>query len=193
MTTRYYFFTKLFDENDKSKHLYKNIDFDNMSPNQLYLLDKLSILSKYKNYIKGLLLRRKLSDREKVNYIQLYKPNLTYPEYINFNIMIEEDENSFINSLYIAGVFSFISYIYLISKNEPNQSIFKGLIKAAGLSILAGYGFNRFYKITFRKRLDEIYMTLENRLNEFPEMKKNSQNKNYLTEENYDEELEEKF
>lgn len=193
MTTRYYFFTKLFDENDKSKHLYKNIDFESMSPNQLYLLEKLSIISKYKDNIKGLLLRRKLSDREKINYIQLYKPNLSYPEYINFNIMVEEDENSFVNSVYIFGVFTFISYVYLITKSEPNQSIFKGLLKGFGFSILAGYGFNRFNKITFRKRLDEIYMTLENRMNEFPEMKKSSLNKNYLSEENYDEEMEDKF
>ena len=190
MTTKFSFFTKLFEENEKSKHLYKDLDFENISPNQLYLLDKLSIISKYKQQVKSLLLRRKIPEREKVNYILLYKPNLNYAEYIKFNNMIEDDEISFIHSLYVMGIFNFCAFMYLIVKKEVNQSIMKEMSFAFMMSILSAYGFHQYNKRVYRKKLSELYFNLENRMNEFPEMKLGIQNKNYVSEDNYDDELE---
>ena len=194
MTTKFSFFTKLFEENERAKHLYKDVDFSNMNENQIYLLEKLSIISKYKQQFKDFLLKRKINDREKIEYIILYKPALTYPEYINFNNMVEGDEISFLHSIYVVGIFNFCAFGYLILKKEPNQS----LMKEMSLSFIMSLGFGsmfHFYnkKTYYRKKLNDLYFALERRMNEFPDMKRISQNKNYVSEDNFDESMEDHF
>jgi hypothetical protein len=194
MTTKFSFFTKLFDENEKAKNLYKDYDFSNMSEDKIYLLEKLSIISKYKEQFKNFLLKRKITDREKIDYILLYKPALTYPEYINFNNMVEGDEVSFLNSIYITGVFNFCAFVYLVIKKEPHQSIMKEMSLAFLMSLGLGSGYHYYNKRTYyKKTLSELYSNLEQRMNEFPDLKRSSQNKNYLTEENYEESMEDNF
>jgi hypothetical protein len=194
MTTKISFFTKLFDENEKAKNLYKDHDFSNMSEDKIYLLEKLSIISKYKEQFKNFLLKRKVTNREKIDYILLYKPALTYPEYIKFNNMVEGDEVSFLNSIYITGIFNFCTFIYFVTKKEPHQSIMKEMSLGFLISLGLGTGYHYYNKKNnYKKILNELYWNLEQRMNEFPDLKRNTQNKNYLTEDNYEESMEDQF
>jgi len=52
MTTSQHFFLKLFDKNEKAKIYYKDLNFNQFSSQELKFLQNLSILSKYKDYIK---------------------------------------------------------------------------------------------------------------------------------------------
>jgi hypothetical protein len=191
MTTKNIFFNKIFSENEKAKDLYKDYDFSKISPEHIYLLNRLSIISKYKNSFKNFLLRKKISDGEKLEYIQSYKANLTYPEYIKYNVTVEENENSLINSLYVVGSVNLLSAIFLISRKGPNQSIFKEMSLVFLASILIGGGYIRYHKKSYKYSLNQLYETLEQRMNDNPELKMSIHNKNFVTEDIYDEGVDE--
>ena len=75
MTTSQHFFLKLFDKNEKAKIYYKDLNFNQFSSQELKFLQNLSILSKYKDYIKKFFETMRVKNDEKRNYILSY--NLT--------------------------------------------------------------------------------------------------------------------
>lgn len=193
MTTANKFFNKLFEENEKAKYMYANHDFSNYDKQKLNFLDKLSLISKYKKYFKAILLKRKISDRDKVNYILSYKAALTYPEHIKFNITTEDYEKNFISMIYVIAGINFFGLLYFLIKKPADQSIFKEGVYSFLFSMICGYGFRKYHKISYSADLSEIYLALENRMNQFPEMKYIMNNPNYLTEETEDSEFGDKL
>ena len=186
MTTRHSFLKKVFEENEIAKPIYENYEFDSYSPEKIYLLEKLSLITKYKSIFKSILLRKKISDREKLDYLLVNKQSITYSEYIKFNVMLEKNENNFINIFYIVGGLNFLMFAYFVAIRPPNYSIIKEMSFSVLFSLISGYAFHSYNKISYKKELNELYETLEKRLNDYPQMKDNY-NKNFLSDEDYDE------
>lgn len=193
MTTKNYFFTKVFDEGDKAKPLYSNYNFNTYSPQKVFFLEKLSIISQFKPYIKSFLINRNISDRDKFDYITHYKASMTYNEYIKYNTMVEENENNIIHTCYIIGCLNFALVAFFLIKKSPHQPITKEAFLSTLFSLASGYAYYRYSKISYKKYLGELYTDLERRLNMYPDMKMSSINTNYVTEFNYVDEMDDQF
>lgn len=189
MTTANKFFNKLFDENEKAKYIYADYNFNEMDKEKLNFLKKLSVISQYKKYFKSLLLSRKISDRDKVNYIISYKAAMTYPEYIKFNITTENYEKNFVSMLYVIGTINIFGVLYFIIKKPADQSIIKEMCYSFMFSLLCGYGYRKYNKLTYSSELSKLYNSLEDRMNHFPDMKYVINNPNFVTDETEDEEI----
>ena len=193
MTTRNTFYNKILSENEKAKHIYKNYDFRDMTKDEIYLLEKLSIISKYKALVQNLILKKKIPNREKLAYIQFYKANLSYTEYISYNIMIEENEESMINFVYIIGIFNFCAALYFVIKRNTNQSLFKDMTYSFISSIILGSLYLSYKKISYTKTLNELFSKLENRLFLQPDKKNTISNKNYFDSNTFEDSIDESF
>jgi len=189
MTTANKFFNKLFDENEKVKDMYRNQNFTEYDNKTINFLDKLSIISKYKKYFKSILLKRKISDRDKVNYIISYKAAMTYPEYIKFNIVTENHEKNFLSMLYIIGSINIFTFFYFLIKKPIDYSITKEMTYSFFFSLLCGYGFRKYSKMTYSAELSDLYLALEERMNHSPDLKFSMNNPNFMTEESEDEQI----
>jgi hypothetical protein len=193
MTTSNKIFTKLFDENEKAKWLYKDYNFSEYSQNKKNFLQKLSVITKYKQYFVYFLTKRKISDRDKVNYIQVYKASMTYPEYIKYNMVTEKHEKNFVNVLYIIGGVNLFFFFYFMIKKPTDYSIGREMCYSFLFSLLCGVGYRKYDKLSYSASLTELYSNLEDRLNKHPEMKNEEGNINFVTDENYDEDIEDQM
>lgn len=193
MTTRNTFLNKIFSENDKAKNLYADYDFSKMSKNEIYFLEKLSIISKYKDFIKNIIQKKKIPSRDKLNYIQVYKANLSYQEYIQYNVMIEQNEDSIVNCFYLVGILNFCAAIYFVIKKEPNESFFREMTISFFGSFLIGSMYYNYKKKSYRKKLDELFHALEIRQFKDHNLLNSRNNKNFVSSESFDENIDDSF
>jgi len=115
MTTSQHFFLKLFDKNEKAKIYYKDLNFNQFSSQELKFLQNLSILSKYKDYIKKFFETMRVKNDEKRNYIISYKSLLSYEEYIYYDSSVDMLEQKKLDALYILGYGSKLLYLIYFS------------------------------------------------------------------------------
>jgi len=115
MTTSQHFFLKLFDKNEKAKIYYKDLNFNQFSSQELKFLQNLSILSKYKDYIKKFFETMRVKNDEKRNYILSYKSLLSYEEYIYYDSSVDMLEQKKLDALYILGYGSKLLYLIYFS------------------------------------------------------------------------------
>ena len=104
MTTSQHFFLKLFDANDKAKPYYKDLSFKQFSNDEIKFIDKLTIMSKYKDYIKQFFCRSHAKKNEKKTYILSYKSLLSYEDYIKYDSSVDMLEQKTIDSFYLFGI-----------------------------------------------------------------------------------------
>ena len=104
MTTTQHFLLKLFEKNDNAKQYYKNLSFNQFSNEEKQFLSHLSIMSKYKDYIKMFVGKIRVKYDEKRNYILSYKSMLSYEDYITYDSSVDMLEQKKIDSIYIFGI-----------------------------------------------------------------------------------------
>jgi hypothetical protein len=183
MTTKDTFLNKIFSEGERAKPFYANYDFSEFRPEEKDFLKRLGFLSKYKNTIKRLLIKRKIKDTDRQAYVDNYKSSLTYNEYIQYNIMMEKIEASYINTLYIMGGIIFSGFLFYVIRKPSGASIFKEMFGVGLLSLLGGFGYYKWNKLSYSEDLSTLYKNIEERLNKNPSLKLNTHNPNILTEE----------
>ena len=115
MTTSQQFFLKLFDKHEKAKIYYEDLNFNQFSSQELKFLQNLSILSKYKDYIKKFFETMRVKNDEKRNYILSYKSLLSYEEYIYYDSSVDMLEQKKLDALYILGYGSKLLYLIYFS------------------------------------------------------------------------------
>lgn len=186
MTTSNFLFSKLFSENEKSKYLYSNYNFENASPETLNLLKRISIISKYKSYLKNFLTKKKISIKDKGRYIGQYKAGLTYPEMVDVNLISEIGEDSILNVSYLIGALNILFIGFNMSRKPIDSSLWKETMVGFLVSVIAGYGLHKYNMKGCPERLDKIYFDLEKRMNNFPELKYQKTNEDMFTEDSFD-------
>jgi hypothetical protein len=188
MTTPQKFFEKMFNENDKITPFYSQIDFTDHSEAEKKFLNKLSIITKYKSYIKNFLISYRVKDHEKKTYIEAYKTALSYNESLDYNRVNDDLETNFVNTMYLMGYFVMFGYLFLLIKKPTNTPMGKEVSILLMSTLFGGYGYYRYKKIDYRRTLDNLYDTLSTRLNRYPEFRYTVQNDNVFNEENFERE-----
>lgn len=182
MTTPHKFFQKLFEENDKVINSYKTYDFLTMSPQETSFLSNLSIITRYKSFLRNYLTKVDIKEIDKKAYIDIYKPCLTYNEYITYNLIHDKMEESAKNILQFFAGINIVAYIFFIARRPVDTSLVKDMTRAVIATTLFSYGVHRYNRREYSRGISEIYLGLSDRLNKFPELK-HTENNNLLTEE----------
>lgn len=183
MTTEEKFFEKVFSEGEKAKSIYKDYNFDILSDKEKKFLTSLTIFSKYKTYLQNYLLSRKVKQRDQIAYIENYKQQLDYQNYIKYEqIKVHHNEISQL-TLSIIGFGSLLTVVFFLVKKDPN----KGIMKESFISCLSWLGLGTvFYKVSVNKNRNAllgIYKDLEYDINTNISKKSGINNPNFYSSE----------
>lgn len=165
MTTKEHFFIDLFDKTEKAKVLYKNTDFKKFSDEERKFLDRLTIFSKYSNYIKSKLIVNKnlLNKRQ---YIEFYSSNLKYKEFVKLEEACEiyTEKKKMTGYLHMFSSIALITYYIYI--NPTGTSVNKTIFKCLFLASITSIPYFLYHRqIKYKPIIDFYYKTLSDRIN----------------------------
>ena len=167
MSTREFFFRKIFQKNDEVESYYKNKSFENFSEQEKVFLKRLTIFSKYKAFMRNkltMISESKLT--RKRQYIDINSGNLNYQEFIDFERAKEElkDEvDNLVTTWLIMGVLSGLVVIY---RTPQGKSALPMTINLLLLNTLGCYAYFQNQKNKkYKPVINEVYSNLANRLN----------------------------
>lgn len=170
MTTKHYFFERIFQKSDERKFLYKDFDFNSLSPPEKHFLKKLTFFSKYKSTFRPWLTSSdKTSTLDKKAYIDYYRGHLEYEEYIKFERAIDSQRDLLLNVLYSNIFLNSAILLGLIATRPANSPLAKSMIKSIFLTSVLSYGYilsNR--RLNYNPVISDIYLSLSTRLNKNP-------------------------
>jgi hypothetical protein len=189
MTTEEKYFEKIFTEGEKAKSIYKDYNFDILSEKEKKFLSSLSIFSKYKNYLTGYLLSRKVKFRDQIGYIDNYKQQLDYKNYIKYEQIKGQQYELRQLTVSIIGFGSLFTMAFFLIKKDPSKGIFRESFISVLTWLLIG---TAFYRMSFNKHKEgifKIYKELENDINTNISLKSGNSNPNYFSSEEIDDEF----
>jgi hypothetical protein len=189
MTTEDKYFEKIFTEGEKAKSIYKDYNFDILSEKEKKFLSSLTIFSKYKNYLTGYLLSRKVKLRDQIAYIDNYKQQLDYKNYIKYEQIKGQQYELRQLTGSIIGFGSLLTMAFFLIKKDPSKGIFRESFVSVFTWFVIGVV---FYKVSFDKHKEgilNIYKDLEYEINTNIVLKSGKSNPNFFTSEEIDEEL----
>lgn len=181
MTTESKFFEKILKEGEKAKPLYKDYNFDILSDKEKKFLNSLSYFSKYKAFLIKYVFSRKVKTRDQISYIETYKQQLDYANYIKYQQVKGQlqDYRQLSLSVFVFG-FLGTAAIFLIRK-DPH----KGIARENFFSLLAwsvfSVGFYNWCLRDYFRVVNEVYRNLENDLNTNYQLKTTRDNPNFLS------------
>jgi hypothetical protein len=188
MTTTEKFFEKLFLENERAVDNFKNYNYEALSNDERNFLNRLTLFSKYKSYMKSMLINpKKVKISYKKDYIDIYKQCLTYKELMEYNKADEEKEDVLYNSMYIFGGLMIVSIGFFMIKRPSGASLTKDYFYSFLFSGLAVYSFNKWHYFKYKSIVDDVYEGLSGRLNALPHLKTLQSNENIFSTDLMDE------
>ena len=166
MSSKKYFFTKLFEKSDEAESLYDNYDFLTLSEDERKFLDRLSIFTKYKRFLRKRLTSDDIGLNNKRRYVELNSGYMTYDEFINVERCFQEFNGVFSNCASTFTTSTLLFLILAIYKRPTGHPILGDLTKIISGNILLHLSYILYYRWTkYGPVIDNIYRKLSKRLN----------------------------
>lgn len=178
MTTPNKFFEKLYQENDRFAPHLGEVNFKEFSERELKFLKILSIFTKYKHLLRPYLTNYKVNENEQKTYIEAYRSALAYKEYIDYERSTEELNENFVEMYYIIGLTFVGSWLYYVYKRPAGAPLGRESFYSLLYGLVAGLSYYQYRKSDYKVMLSRTYVSLSNRLNEYPEFKYGTTNPN---------------
>lgn len=185
MSSKNYFFTKLFEKSDEAESLYNNYDFLNLSEEERKFLDRLSIFTKYKSFFRKRLTSDNIGLNNKRRYIELNSGYMTYDEFIIVERCFQEFNQLFRNSAATFTYSTIALLILAIYKRPTGHPIMGDFAKILSGNIFLHLSYILYYRWNeYGPPISNVYKKLSRRLNlsessKFDNIPENSKN-NYF-------------